>query len=245
MNRLKTILLFGVVLGLITGCSDSGDSPTGSGGGGANPSLSIADASGGEGSTLLFTVTASSAASQAVAFSVSITPLSATAGDYTLTSSNGAIGAGASSTTVSIDLTDDAVSEASELFQVNISSPTNATIADGTAIGTVLPSDGGSDISFSATVQPVFTTNCGTGFCHGTGSGQGGFVMGDFSASTYRGASGSNGAVLQIGNAGASNLYLKTTSTPPFGSRMPLGGQLSVADQQKIRDWINQGAQSN
>ncbi len=101
-------------------------------------------------------------------------------------------------------------------------------------------------VSFANNVRDILTTRCATSGCHGLGSSQGGFTMGNVTWSEIRNGAGNHGAVLVAGNAASSNLFLKTTSNPPFGARMPADGTtLSTADQTAIRDWINQGALDN
>lgn len=243
----RTPLLSSILLLLLAvGCSDSGDdSPTGSGGSSGNtPALSVADAVADEGATMSFTVTASEAPTSDVTFTASITALSAGVSDYTLASASGTLTAGNTSTVIDVTIVNDAVAEASEVFRLVISSPINATIADGEALGRITPSDGGTDVSFSGTIQSLVSTWCGA--CH-ISTTNGGLNMGAGpTAASLRAAAGSNGAIIVVGSAAASNLYLKTTDTPPFGGRMPFGGPyLSVAQQNQIRDWINQGAQDN
>lgn len=246
MKKLTLPLGLLLPLLLVAGCSDSGDdNPTGSGGSGGNtPALSVADAVADEGATMSFTVTASAAPTSDVTFTALITALSAGASDYTLGSASGTLSVGNSSTTVDVTIANDAVAEASEVFRLVISAPTNATIADGEALGRITPSDGGADISFSGAVQSLVSTWCGA--CH-ISTTNGGLNMGAGpTAAGLRAAAGSNGAIIAIGQAASSNLYRKTTDTPPFGARMPFGGPyLSTAQQNQIRDWINQGAQDN
>jgi hypothetical protein len=43
-------------------------------------------------------------------------------------------------------------------------------------------------------------------------------------------------------NPQSSLLYLKLKSTPPCGSRMPIGSSLSAAQTAMIADWIAAGA---
>lgn len=102
-------------------------------------------------------------------------------------------------------------------------------------------------ISYAADVQPILSSRCAIPACHGSGFLSGGFSMEDGAPyNIVRNAVGIHGPIIVAGNAAASNLYLKTTATPPFLSRMPLvGGFLSDAEQALIRDWINQGAANN
>jgi hypothetical protein len=100
---------------------------------------------------------------------------------------------------------------------------------------------------FSAFVQPLISNRCAVPGCHGAGSNSGGYSFGSNpSHSTVVNASGDHGAIVVPGDASSSNLYLKTTSSPPFGSRMPFGGPfLSTDEQNALRDWINAGAPDN
>ncbi len=101
-------------------------------------------------------------------------------------------------------------------------------------------------VSFLNNVKDILSIRCATSGCHGLGSSQSNFTMGNVTWAEIRNGAGNNGPVLVAGNASASNLYLKTTANPPFGNRMPNGGTpLSTADQNAIRDWINQGALNN
>ena len=101
-------------------------------------------------------------------------------------------------------------------------------------------------VSFANNVSDILTARCATSGCHGLGSSQGGFTMGNVTGSEIRNGTGNHGAVLVAGDASASNLFLKTTANPPFGARMPDDGTtLSTLDQNTIRDWIDQGALDN
>lgn len=105
----------------------------------------------------------------------------------------------------------------------------------------------GCQVSYASDVQPILSLWCAVSGCHGNGSSSGGFSMGAGAPySTVRNAVGLNGAIIVAGDASSSNLYLKTTPTPPFGSRMPSGGPFLTTDQQNlIRYWIDQGANDN
>ena len=247
MNRLLSIFYIVLAAGLI-GCSDSGDdSPTGSdggGGGGTQPSLSIQqNVVAAEGQSASFTVTLSATLSDDVSFMADVEPLSASTGDYQAPTVPDTIPAGQSSVSVLIPLTDDATSESSEIFRVTITAPVNATIAQGETLARIMPSDGGSDVSFNSSVGPLLDTWCGA--CHISAT-NGGMNMNGGTAVGVRNASGNNGPIVIVGLASVSNLYLKTTTNPPFGDRMPRGGPyLTTAQQNLIRDWINQGAQDN
>lgn len=105
----------------------------------------------------------------------------------------------------------------------------------------------GCQVSYASDVQPIIDNWCAVPGCHGSGSSSGGFSMGAGAPySTVRNAVGFNGAIIVAGDAASSNLYLKTTPTPPFGGRMPSGGPfLSTEQQDLIRYWIDQGANDN
>ena len=59
-------------------------------------------------------------------------------------------------------------------------------------------------------------------------------------------SAGFNGKAVIAGDGENSNLYRKVTNSPTFGSRMPVNGDtLTTAQQQLIKDWIDQGALDN
>lgn len=103
---------------------------------------------------------------------------------------------------------------------------------------------GGIDsISFAADIRDTLLVRCAA-VCHSSTFHLGGVNMGSVTWAEIRAVSGdSGGLVIVPGNSSASNLYLKTTATPPFGFRMPNDGiYLSLETQTAIRDWIDQGA---
>jgi len=104
----------------------------------------------------------------------------------------------------------------------------------------------GPTVSFAADIQPILQSRCAVSFCHGNGFTSGGMTMGTATYNDIIAASGFHGPIVVSGDATQSNMYLKTTPTPPFGSRMPFGGPFLTTEQQDlIRDWINDGAQDN
>ncbi|WP_294356818.1 Calx-beta domain-containing protein [uncultured Sphingomonas sp.] len=112
------------------------------------PALSISDASvieGNDGVTLLrFTVTASEpAGADGIAFQVSTADGSASAAtDYgALSNASATIAAGQTSTIVTVAVNGDTVFERNETLSVTLSNATNATIARGSAIGTIVNDD--------------------------------------------------------------------------------------------------------
>ncbi len=104
---------------------------------------------------------------------------------------------------------------------------------------------GGADtLSTYTDVRAVLQTKgCLSSNCHGSAVGNGGLDLRTY-ASTIAG--GNTGNTVVPGNSGASSLYTKTTTSPPFGSRMPLTGTpLLITQQRIIADWIDQGAKNN
>ena len=103
--------------------------------------------------------------------------------------------------------------------------------------------------SFSTEVQPLLAGRCAIPACHGNaGSPTGGMFLGNPpTRATVEGASGNSGAAVVVGNGGASNLYRKTTASPPFGARMPANGPpfLTTEEQDRIKRWIDGGAPDN
>lgn len=242
----RTRKVFGIVLvlsGLLTlACSDSGD---GIGPGG--PTLSIANATAEEGVNVSFVVRLSQTLTDDVTFSFASSNGTAVAGsDYTAASGMDTIPAGQTSVTINVATTDDNTVEATETFTITISAPINASISDGTAVGSITDNDGASPVLFSSQVRPILINRCATAGCHGTGSTSGGYTMGNALYADIIAAIGDHGAIVVPSNSASSSLYTKTTSNPPFGARMPLSqAALSTAEQNLIKDWIDQGANDN
>jgi len=93
--------------------------------------------------------------------------------------------------------------------------------------------------SFRNDVLPILSGAGCTG-CHGV---NGGLTVTSVAALL---AGGDHGPAVVPGDAASSNLVRKLSPTPPFGSRMPLGGPyLPDASVGVIRAWINEGALDN
>ena len=110
------------------------------------PGLSVADVSITEGnsgtSNLTFTITLSKASTKTVSVRYMTQNTSAIAGsDYTAKSGTVSFSVGSTSRTVAVAIIGDTVPEATETFQLLLYSPTNATISDSTAIGTIVDND--------------------------------------------------------------------------------------------------------
>ena len=105
-------------------------------------------------------------------------------------------------------------------------------------------------ISFANEIQPIFNRSCAVAGCHASARPPHNL---DLSAGVARGnlvnvPSALNPAFIRVvpGNADQSLLYLKVSqSNPPVGAQMPPQNPLPLEEQQKIRDWINQGALDN
>ena len=109
------------------------------------PSLSVADAAAAEGSDVSFTVTLSAASGKTVTVSYDTSRpggTTAEAADFTAqTNRTLTIPAGATTGTIAVPTANDTIDEADETFRLTLSSPTNATLADATATGTITDDD--------------------------------------------------------------------------------------------------------
>ena len=113
----------------------------------ATPSLRINNVSVSEGDTgttvnASFTVTLSAASSQAVSVTYATSTVTAVAGqDYTAVSGTLTLPPGTTTQTVVVPVIGDVLDEASETYNVNLSAPVNATIADNLGVGTITDND--------------------------------------------------------------------------------------------------------
>jgi hypothetical protein len=133
--------------------------------------ISIADASKTEGNTgtsvLNFTVSLDKANSRTVTVQYATANGTAAAGsDYVTASGTLSFSPGQTSRTIGITLNGDTVQEPNETFTVNLTSPVNAAILDGQAVGTIAndgdtPTVAISDASVgeASTADPVFTVS--------------------------------------------------------------------------------------
>jgi len=98
-------------------------------------------------------------------------------------------------------------------------------------------------VSFSGDVQPIFDNYCIS--CH-PASGNLDLRAGrSYSQLVNVPASGYPAIRVVPGDPEASVLYKKIDGSGAYGANMPTGGQLPSTDVQKIRLWIEQGAQNN
>jgi len=110
------------------------------------PQLSINDVSLTEGnsgtSNAVFSVKLSTPSTQTIKVNYATANGTAVAGsDYTATSNTLTFGPGQTSQTISVPVIGDTITEANETFTVNLSTPTNATIADARGVATILDND--------------------------------------------------------------------------------------------------------
>ena len=141
--------------------------------GDALPTLSISDAAVVEGdggqTHVMFTVTLSAASDEAVSVGYVTSNGTATAGvDYTAASGVVTFAPGVTSQMVHVMVAGDAVVEGDETFTVSLSNPSGATIADGSAVGTITnddvaptPTPGASSVTY------VVSDDWGSGFVAG------------------------------------------------------------------------------
>jgi len=130
------------------------------------PTVSIAGATAVEGNSgtvnMKFTVSLSQAATSVVKVKYATADGTATAGkDYNATSGTLTFAAGETSKTITVAVRGDTTYESSETFRVVLSSPTGATIAAGTATGTITDND---PVPAAATVAFGKAQNWGSGF---------------------------------------------------------------------------------
>jgi hypothetical protein len=92
--------------------------------------------------TTTFTISLSTASSQAVTVDWATTAGTATAGtDYVAASGSRTIAAGSTTATVGITVNADVLDEADETFGIALSNPANATVGDGSGVGTITDDD--------------------------------------------------------------------------------------------------------
>ncbi|MGQ3301132.1 Calx-beta domain-containing protein [Reyranella sp.] len=132
--------------GTVAGASGATDGVAGNEGD-ALPALSIGDLSVAEGNGdhahFMFMVTLDKAADGPVTVAYSTANGTATAGsDYVATNGAVTFAAGETSKMVHVDIKGDVLAEGNETFTVSLSNSSGATIADGTAIGTIIDDDG-------------------------------------------------------------------------------------------------------
>ncbi|WP_425584668.1 Calx-beta domain-containing protein, partial [Viridibacterium curvum] len=117
--------------------------------------------------TATFTVTLSAASGQTVTVGYNTSNGTATAGsDYTGTTGTLTFAPGVTTQTITVPITNDTVYEIAETFNVNLVTPTNATISDALGIGTIRddgtgPGGSDDDIPTLAVSSPTVLENAG------------------------------------------------------------------------------------
>ena len=143
-----------------------------SGGGNNLPTLSIADGEGTKGTdtTIDFTVTRTGTPTGVITVSYATTGGSALAdNDFVSTSGSLAFGTGEPTKTIPVPIIDDTHEDDVETFTVTLSNPVNATIADGTATGTIHNTEDPREPSdtLTASFADVPATHDGSAFTFG------------------------------------------------------------------------------
>ena len=136
-SPVKAVINAGTATGTIT---DNDDEPT----------VSVEDATGTEGADADFVVELSAASGRDVTVDYATSDGTAVGGsDFVSASGTLTIAAGAVGATVSVGLTDDQEDEESETFDFLLTSPSNATVLDGSATGTIVDNDDSPILSVS------------------------------------------------------------------------------------------------
>jgi Calx-beta domain len=123
------------------------------------PTLAVSDVTVSEGGAALVTVSLSGPATGPVSVAYGTAPGSAVAGsDYTSLTGTLNFATGETSKTVSVTTINDTVFEPTESFNFNLSSPTGATIADGTGVITITDNDSTTTPSPNPAVVAIHNT---------------------------------------------------------------------------------------
>jgi len=105
------------------------------------------------------------------------------------------------------------------------------------ALTGITPVSAQSKVDFQADIQPVFEKSCGA--CHSAKAQMGQLRL---DAKNPAMAGGQSGKVIAPGHAADSILFQRVAGLGNQ-ARMPMGGMLSPGQIEKIRVWINQGAE--
>ena len=138
-------------------------------GGGALPSLSINDVTvndGPSGATAQFTVSLSAAAAGTVTVGYGTVDGTAKAGtDFKAASGTLSFSPGTLSQTIAVPILPDTTVKPNQTFQVNLTNPVGATLADGAGTGTIVDTVEPPPSPTSASASFQVTSDWGTGFC--------------------------------------------------------------------------------
>jgi hypothetical protein len=130
------------------------------------PSIAVNDVAAGESLNVALTVRLSATSTAPVTVAYATAPGSASTDDYVSTSGTLTVPPGVQSVLLGVDLVHDGIDEADEQFTVQLSSPANATIADGTGVITILDDD--APLATRAGSEDASTTDCATANSNGT-----------------------------------------------------------------------------
>ena len=201
------------------------------------PALSVADASvreGAQGSTTPagFAVSLSAPSGQAVGVDFATADGSAAAGtDYQAASGSLSFAPGATAASLGVSVNGDDLHEPDEAFQVNLSAPVNATLADGQATGAILDDDPrhelthGQDVLADLRAQPGPTADADL------------YSVSQQPWSSYEAVV--DGASGDLGAAGPALERLASDGVTVLQNSLPLGGGAS----RSLR-WLNASASS-
>jgi hypothetical protein len=224
--------------------------------GSSNPTLAISDVRTWEGNSgttaLVFTVSLSAPSSQAVSVNYGTADGTATAGsDYQATSGTLTIAAGQTTGTITVLVNGDRLAEANETFAVNLSTPTNATIADGQGVGTIVDDEplisindttvtegntGSRTATFTLTLSAAYDVNVTVNYATANGTATAG--------SDYQAASGTltipagqtTGTITVLVNgdrlAEPNETFVVNLSNPNYGVMADAQGQGTIVDDE-------------
>lgn len=109
--------------------------------------------------------------------------------------------------------------------------------------------NGITDPSFANHIQPTFTGSCALANCHATSSSSAGLSLeaGQAYAELVNVNATQEPGKVRVIPSDAANSYLviKLEGRQTKGGRMPPAGPLSAENIQKIKNWIDNGAQNN
>ncbi|MFN8548717.1 MAG: Calx-beta domain-containing protein [Candidatus Eisenbacteria bacterium] len=246
MNRFTTCLGLSFGLLLLGGCGNSGDvsKPKTT----ATPSLSINDITVNEGGSGNFTVSLSPASIDTVGFSWRFAGGTATAGaDFQGTNGSTTLLPGVTSATIPVSVLSDATDEVAESFTVTLENARHANL--GRSVGVCTIPGATVEVSFANDIAPIVQGRCAVSGCHGGGSRSGGLSLNSGSYTDVRNARGSHGAFIGGSPISSSSSLFYLVVRPGSTSGLPRmpqsGGFLSTDQQNRIKDWIDQGAKNN
>lgn len=104
--------------------------------------VALPEGNGGGTTPFVFTITSSTPSSTPISVNFATSPMSATSpDDFAVATGTATIAAGATTTTVAVNVVADSILENNEQFTVTLSAPMGATLADPTGLGTIINDD--------------------------------------------------------------------------------------------------------